>query len=210
MKDTSRDMIASAAMFSMLLIASPAFAQTTPGMSDETGSAGADDVFAETWTAPNGAFSIGIPWMWNPVANSDPDVMLFLRSLGSGPSGPSMIACTLNRGAVPAQGISWTREHINGMAQVAFEQFLEDENEPRSSIEMVDGYLVGAYETSEPPERGLRARRFGRFFLRREGGDVARYFVMCGVTTRSPGLPGDYAVTQLFLDSLHINPEPTP
>jgi hypothetical protein len=164
----------------------------------------------QSWTAPNDAFSLTIPEMWNPVRRSEPEVLLFLRSLGHGPSGPSAIACTIEHHSTPVHDDSLTRERLDDLNQAMLTLDVRQELHPLSSSEMVNGVRVAAYEAAQTLHHGLTDHHFARTFILQEGQEIVRYVLLCNVTTVTPGVEADFAITREFLSSLHINPEPRP
>jgi len=66
------------------------------------------------WASADGAVRMTLPEMWNIVANDDPDLVLFVRSLGNGPAGPAEIVCAVEKQVVP-QDVTFDREQLNAI-----------------------------------------------------------------------------------------------
>lgn len=159
------------------------------------------------WASADGAVRMTLPEMWNIVANDDPDLVLFVRSLGNGPAGPAEIVCAVEKQVVP-QDVTFNREQLNAITAEIFPRDLAQETNPESSMETIDGVSVGCYEVSGMSDR-LHERRFARIFLLSEGANIARYTAMCAVRTVRPAGDIDFASTRVFLSSLHFNAETT-
>lgn len=162
------------------------------------------------WTAPSGAFSLTVPEMWNPQQRSEPEVLLFLRALGSGPSGPTAITCTIERHLTPAD-VNFTRGQLDALNNMTFQQLLREESEPSATTEIVDGVQVESYQANRQLPRNLTSHHFGRvFLLQNEDRTLERYIILCDVMTASPGVEGDFALMREFLASLRINTRAVP
>ncbi len=179
------------ALLSVFALATPAHAQWEP----------------RPWSSPDNAFHLTLPEMFNIVANDDPDLVLFVRSLGRGPAGPAEIVCAVEKQVVP-QDVVFNREQLNAITVEIFPRDLARETNPVSSIETIDGVSVGAYEVADRSDE-LYERRFARIFLIGQGDAIARYTAMCAVRTVQPGGDLDFASTRAFLSSLHFNAETT-
>jgi hypothetical protein len=156
------------------------------------------------WASADGAFHMTLPEMWNIVANDDPDIVLFVRSLGRGPAGPAEIVCAVEKQVVP-QDIVFNRDQLNAITAEIFPSDLARETDPFSSMETIDGVSVGAYEVAGRSD-DLYEQRFARIFLIGQGDSIARY---TAVRTVRPGGDIDFASTRAFLSSLHFNTETT-
>ncbi|MCX7359715.1 MAG: hypothetical protein NT015_16445 [Alphaproteobacteria bacterium] len=162
------------------------------------------------WTAPNGAFSLTVPDMWNPQQRSEPEVLLFLRAMGFGPSGPSAITCTIEQRLTPAD-VAFTRGQLDALNNMTFQQLLREEGESSVSTEIVDGVQVESYRADRPLPRELTSHHFGRVFLLQDDDrNLERYIILCDVMTASPGVEGDFALMREFLSSLRINTQTAP
>ncbi|WP_395648122.1 hypothetical protein [Terricaulis sp.] len=168
---------------------------------------------ARPWRSPEGGFTVTLPEMWNTGENDDPDVVLFLRSLGMGPAGPSQIVCVVERTSIPAENGEpmLTRAMLNDLTTPVTQRFVEQtESAPRPQwrVETIDGVAVGAYEIDGRSDR-LYERRFARLFLIPNDRVLERYITLCVVRTVQPAQEADYASMRAFLSSFHFATEAT-
>jgi hypothetical protein len=152
--------------------------------------------------------SLTIPAAWSTTPSADPEALLLLRAFGDGPSGPSSIACRVDRHAASANGAMLSREQLDGLNATLFQQVLAGEHHPTSSAVTVDGVRVSGYEAVEPANQGMVDHHFARMFVLQEGGEFARYMLLCSVTTFGAGAAGDFASTRAFLATLRIHSAP--